>query len=48
MKALLKILKNDLYKVFVTGNADNVQLAKAYFLLAVPVLTVLFTLGNFK
>lgn len=48
MKAQLTTFKNDLYKVFVTGNADNVQLAKAYFLLAIPLLTVLFTLGSFK
>lgn len=37
-----------MYRVFILGNADNVQLAKAYFLLAIPLLTVIFTLGHFE
>jgi hypothetical protein len=48
MKTKLNTIKADMYKVFVLGNADNVQLAKAYFLLAIPLLTVFFTLGRFK
>jgi|EndMetStandDraft_4_1072995.scaffolds.fasta_scaffold162185_3 hypothetical protein len=48
MKARIETIKTDMYKVFVTGNADNVQLAKAYFLLAIPLLTIFFTLGHFK
>jgi len=48
MKAKLNTIKNDIYRVFILGNADNVQLAKAYFLLAIPLLTVIFTLGHFK
>jgi len=48
MKAKLNTIKNDMYRVFILGNADNVQLAKAYFLLAIPLLTVIFTLGHFE
>jgi hypothetical protein len=48
MKAKINNMKTDMYKVFVLGNADNVQLAKAYFLLAIPLLTVFFVLGSFK
>jgi hypothetical protein len=48
MKAKIETIKTDMYKVFVQGNADNVQLAKAYFLLAIPVLTLLFVCGSFK
>jgi hypothetical protein len=47
MKAKLTTIKTDMYKVFVLGNADNVQLAKAYFLLAIPLLTVFFAFGHF-
>jgi hypothetical protein len=48
MKAKLNTFKADMYRVFIAGNADNVQLAKAYFLLAIPVFTAIFILGNFK
>ena len=48
MKARIETIKADMYKVFVAGNADNVQLAKAYFLLAIPFFIVFFTLGHFK
>jgi hypothetical protein len=48
MKAKLNTLKADMYRVFILGNADNVQLAKAYFLLAIPLFTALFIFGNFE
>ena len=44
MKAKLKSLKADLYNVFVVGNADDRQLAKAYFLLAIPLFAIFFGL----
>jgi hypothetical protein len=47
MKTAFNNIKKDLYNVFVIGNADDRQLAKAYFLLAIPFLTVLFTFGHF-
>ncbi|MGF7072525.1 hypothetical protein [Mucilaginibacter sp. R-33] len=47
MKAKLKSLKADLYNVFVVGNADDKQLAKAYFLLAIPLFAIFFGLGSF-
>ncbi len=48
MKAKFETIKADMYHVFVQGNANEVQLAKAYFLLAIPALTLLFAFGNFK
>jgi hypothetical protein len=47
MKAKLNIIKKDLYNVFVMGNADDRQLARIYFLLAIPCFTLLFTFGHF-
>ncbi|UOE51968.1 hypothetical protein MTO98_12845 [Mucilaginibacter sp. SMC90] len=47
MKAKLQSLKADLYNVFVVGNADDRQLAKAYFLLAIPLFAIFFGWGSF-
>jgi hypothetical protein len=47
MKAKLQSLKADLYNVFVAGNADDRQLAKAYFLLAIPLFSIYFGWGGF-
>jgi hypothetical protein len=47
MKAKLNTIKADLYKVFVMGNADNLQMARVYVLITVPVLTAMFLLGHF-
>ncbi|WP_156088755.1 hypothetical protein [Mucilaginibacter pedocola] len=47
MKTLINTIKNDLYRVFVKGDADTVQMAHAYFVLAVPALALLFTFGKF-
>ncbi|NHA03956.1 hypothetical protein G7092_09125 [Mucilaginibacter sp. HC2] len=47
MKTKLNIIKKDLYNVFVMGNADERQLARIYFLLAIPFFTLLFTFGHF-
>lgn len=41
------MIKKDLYNVFVMGNADDRQLARIYFLLAVPVFTLFCIFGNF-
>lgn len=47
MNTILKNIKNDLYRVFVKGDADTVQMAHAFFILAVPAVTTLLTLGKF-
>ena len=47
MKAQIEHIKDDLYKVFVAGNANNVQMARVYFLLTIPALTVILALGHF-
>jgi hypothetical protein len=47
MKTKLNTIKKDLYHVFVMGNADDRQLAKAYFLLAIPLFTLFVLFGHF-
>jgi hypothetical protein len=44
MKAKINNLKADLYNVFVMGNANNRQMARVYFLLTAPALTVILAL----
>ena len=46
MKTTLSTIKNDLYRVFVKGDADTVQLAHVFMLLALPVITTLFAVGQ--
>jgi hypothetical protein len=46
MKAKLQSIKADLYNVFVMGNANNLQLARVYFLMTVPALTAYFAVGT--
>jgi len=46
MRANLKTLKNDLYNVFVEGNAQSEQVARVFLVLAVPVTSVLMVLGH--
>ncbi len=48
MKTKIQTIKADLYNVFVLGNANNLQMARVYFLLTIPALTVLLAIGNFK
>ena len=47
MKTKISNLKNDLYNVFVMGNANNQQMGRVYLLLAIPALTILFAVGKF-
>nr|MBB6148657.1 hypothetical protein [Mucilaginibacter sp. SP1R1] len=47
MKTKLSNIKRDLYNVFVIGNADDRQLAKAYFLIAIPLFTLFLMFGHF-
>jgi hypothetical protein len=47
MKTKIQTIKADLYNVFVMGNANNLQMARVYFLLTIPALTVLFAIGKF-
>ena len=46
MKAKIQNLKKDIYNVFVLGNADNMQQARVYFLITVPMLTLFFALSH--
>jgi len=40
MEHKLNTLKNDLQNVFVNGNANGIQMARVFMLMAVPVLTI--------
>ncbi|MCR8561687.1 hypothetical protein KXD93_28790 [Mucilaginibacter sp. BJC16-A38] len=40
MEHKLNTLKNDLHNVFVDGNANSLQMARVFMLLAVPLLTI--------
>ncbi len=40
MEHKLNTLKNDLQNVFVNGNANSIQMARVFMLLAVPLLTI--------
>ena len=44
MEHKLNTLKNDLYNVFVKGDANDLQMARVFVVLAIPVL-VLFMVG---
>ena len=44
MAQKINIFKADLYNVFVAGNANNIQMARVFLILAVPVMG-LFMLG---
>nr|WP_294944500.1 hypothetical protein [uncultured Mucilaginibacter sp.] len=46
MKTTLSTIKNDLYRVFVKGDADTTQLAHVFMLLALPAITSMFALGR--
>jgi hypothetical protein len=46
MKANFKTLRNDLYNVFVEGNAKSEQIARVFIVLAVPVVSALMMLGH--
>ena len=47
MKAKFETIKQDLYKVFIMGNADERQLYRVYLLIAIPALMTFFLFGNF-
>lgn len=36
----LNTIKADLYKVFIEGNANNIQIARVFVLVAIPVVSV--------
>jgi hypothetical protein len=44
MEHKLNTLKSDLYNVFVKGDANNLQMARVFVVLAVPVM-VIFMIG---
>lgn len=46
MKKFISNLKADIYSVFVKGNADNVQMARVFFMLAIPCNALLFAYSN--
>jgi len=47
MKAILNNIKENLYNVFIMGNANNVQIVKVWVMLAVPMLTLYVAVGHF-
>jgi hypothetical protein len=47
MKTTLSTIKNDLFRVFVKGDADTVQLAHVFILMAVPSIASLLAFGQF-
>jgi len=42
MEQKLETIKADLYKVFVDGNANNIQIARVFILFAFPVMSAFF------
>jgi hypothetical protein len=40
MEHKLNTIKADLYNVFVEGNANNIQMARVFLMLALPVLAL--------
>jgi hypothetical protein len=40
MEHKLNTLKNDLHNVFVDGNANSIQMARVFMIMAVPVITI--------
>ena len=44
MEHRLHTFKNDLHNVFVKGDANNIQMARVFIVLAVPLMT-LFMIG---
>ncbi|WP_428328902.1 hypothetical protein [Mucilaginibacter sp.] len=42
MEHKLNTFKADLYNVFVEGNANNIQMARVFIILAIPVLVACF------
>jgi hypothetical protein len=46
MKTRLVTLKNDLYNVFVMGNADERQIFRVYLFIALPALTMFLLFGD--
>jgi hypothetical protein len=40
MEHKLNTLKSDLYNVFVKGDANNIQMARVFVVLAVPVMLI--------
>ena len=44
MEHKLHTFKNDLYNVFVKGDASNIQMARVFIVIAVPLMT-LFMIG---
>jgi hypothetical protein len=46
MKTRFKLIKADLYHVFVEGNANSVEKARVFFILFIPLMSVIFTTGE--
>jgi len=40
MEHKLNTIKADLYNVFVEGNANNIQMARVFLIIALPIMTV--------
>ncbi len=44
MEHKLNTFKSDLYNVFVEGNANSIQMARVFIIMAIPVITI-FMIG---
>ncbi len=45
----LHVFKTDLHNVFIDGNASNIQMARVFIVLAIPVITIcLIALNSVK
>jgi len=47
MTQKLNIIKSDMYNVFVEGNANNIQMARVFLIIALPVAAVFMSIIRF-
>jgi len=47
MTQKLNTLKSDMYNVFVEGNANNIQMARVFLIIALPVASLFISVMRF-
>ena len=47
MTQKLNTIKSDMYNVFVEGNANNIQMARVFLVIALPLASVFFSIVRF-
>ncbi|MCO5936265.1 MULTISPECIES: hypothetical protein [Mucilaginibacter] len=47
MKNAINTILTDINHVFVKGESDKVEQARVFFLLAVPIMSIIFGIGEF-